>query len=91
MDHAPPNHRWRRRIFYLMVKIAAEHEALPDTLFLAGTIFHNVEKPWRFGGLADIFRGTYNKVPVVGKRLRVSDDDARKKYIHKVRLVTSVS
>jgi hypothetical protein len=65
-----------------MVKIAAANHALPDQLFLHGVMFENLQDPWRAGGFADIFQGTFRDTKVVGKRLRVYGVD--KKDLHLV-------
>jgi hypothetical protein len=54
-----------------MVKIAAANHVLPEQLFLHGATFHDLQNPWRAGGYADIFQGTFHGTRVVGKRLRV--------------------
>jgi hypothetical protein len=54
-----------------MVKMAAANHALPDQLFLEGVKFRDLQTPWRCGGFADVFEGTYSGTKIVGKRLRV--------------------
>jgi hypothetical protein len=54
-----------------MVKISAANHALPDQLFLDGVKFGDLQNPWRTGGFADVFEGTYSGTKIVGKRLRV--------------------
>jgi hypothetical protein len=82
MDTASIDHRWRRRVLYLMVKVAAANHALPDQLFLQGVTFENLQDPWKTGGFADIFQGSFVGTKVVGKRLRAYDAD--KEDLHSV-------
>jgi hypothetical protein len=65
-----------------MVKVAAASHALPKQLFLFGVMFDDLQNPWRAGGFADIFKGTFRDTKVVGKRLRVYGVD--KKDLHLV-------
>jgi hypothetical protein len=51
--------------------MAAANQALPEQLFLDGVVFDDVQNPWRSGGFADIFKGTFQGIKVVGKRIRV--------------------
>jgi hypothetical protein len=69
------DHPWRRRVLYLLVKMAAANQALPEQLFLDGVFFDDVQHPWMSGGFADIFKGTFQGIKVVGKRIRVYSVD----------------
>jgi hypothetical protein len=61
----------RRRLLYLLIKLASASQSLPPKIFLQGVDLGEARDPWRTGGCADIFRGTYCGREVVGKRLRL--------------------
>jgi hypothetical protein len=82
LDLSDPEHPGRRRLLYLLIKLAAASEHLPSSMFLNGVDLGDVRDPWTTGGFADIFRGTFQGQRVVGKRLRLHNLD--KQAVHKV-------
>ena len=55
------------------MRLAAESNELPPSLFVHGVNIGAVRDPCATGGFADIFRGSYNDREVAVKRLRISD------------------
>jgi hypothetical protein len=66
-------HPLRRAVIYILVKLAAESGEYPPSLFITGVDVGSNRDPVATGGLADIFRGTYQGQDVAVKRLRMSD------------------
>jgi hypothetical protein len=63
--------------------MAGASRQFPPSLLISGVKVYD-GGPWKYGGFADIFRGEYNNVPIVVKRLtRLSGSDMY--YVHKVR------
>lgn len=71
MDKAPLDHELRRDIFYLLVKLSAATNELPPCLFISGVNIGSERDPLRIGGLADVYKGTYQTRLVAIKKLRV--------------------
>jgi hypothetical protein len=88
LDLEDPEHPARRRLLYLLIKLAAASQQLPTNIFLQGVDLGEARDPWRTGGFADIFRGTYRNRTVVGKRLRLHNLD--KKAVHTVRRLFAI-
>jgi hypothetical protein len=82
LDLSDPELPYRRRLLYLLIKLAAASEQLPTTIFIKDVDLGEARDPWSMGGFADIFRGKYRGRPVVGKRLRLHHTN--KQGVHKV-------
>lgn len=67
------SHPLRRSAIYLLIKLAAESNEFPPSLFVHGVDIGPVRDPCASGGFADIFRGYYNTTAVAVKRLRIYD------------------
>jgi hypothetical protein len=54
-----------------MVKLVGASSQLPSSLLIHGVKIDEAAGPWRAGGFADIYRGSYGGTAVVAKRFRV--------------------
>jgi hypothetical protein len=58
----------RRRVIYLLSKLASGSRRFPSSLFVAGIDIGASRDPIAQGGFADVFQGTYNGQMVALKR-----------------------
>jgi hypothetical protein len=59
----------------VLVKLAAESNELPSSLFIHGVNAGESRDACRVGGFADVFRATYQGRSVAVKRLRIMESD----------------
>jgi hypothetical protein len=86
LDLSDPEHHLRRQLLYLLIKLAAASHLLPTNIYLQNVDLGETRDPWKFGGFADIFRGTYRGEAVAGKRVRSTMSD--REDIHAVRFTS---
>ena len=87
LDLPASDDSFRRKIIYLLSRLAAASSELPPSLFVVGVELGPSRDPVAHGGFADIFRGRYKGQWVAVKRARVSKSE-KAKY-HRVRRVVS--
>jgi hypothetical protein len=72
-----------RHALYLLVKLAANSNILPTSLFVHGVDIGSIRDPIYGGGFADIYQGRFEGIDVAVKKLRLNDGTDRAK-IHSV-------
>jgi serine/threonine protein kinase len=76
LDGLEPNDFYRHAL-YLLVKLFANTNVLPTSLFVQGVDIGSVRDPSRGGVFADIYRGHHNGIEVAVKMLRFFSEEPR--------------
>lgn len=82
LDELQLNYDFYRHALYLLVKLSANTNSLPTSLFVHGVDIGKTRDPTNTGGFADIYRGRYEGFEVAVKKLRFFDE--QRDTIHKV-------
>lgn len=85
LDELQLNHDFYRHALYLLVKLSANTNSLPTSLFVRGVDIGKTRDPTNTGGFADIYRGRYEGFEVAVKKLRFFDE--QRDTVHKVPLL----
>jgi hypothetical protein len=82
LDDISHTDEFYRHALYLLVKLSANAQLLPTSLFIHGVNIGPSRDPLYGGGFADIYHASYGGTEVAVKKLRFSED--QRKHIHRV-------